>query len=48
LALDLMILLGTIDHIVLRPIINALYRGEDDRRRQEMAVPDQDESVAIV
>jgi lipopolysaccharide/colanic/teichoic acid biosynthesis glycosyltransferase len=34
LPLDLLILLGTVDHIVLRPLITALYRREDDQRRQ--------------
>ncbi len=34
LALDLLILLGTIDHIVLRPLIKLMYRREDERRRQ--------------
>jgi exopolysaccharide biosynthesis polyprenyl glycosylphosphotransferase len=33
LPLDLLVLLGTIDHIVLRPLIKRLYRGEDERRR---------------
>jgi exopolysaccharide biosynthesis polyprenyl glycosylphosphotransferase len=50
LALDLMILLGTIDHIVLRPIINALYRREDDRRKQSAAALDgqRDDAVAVL
>ncbi len=33
LTLDLLILLGTIDHIVLRPLIKLMYRREDERRR---------------
>ena len=33
LPLDLLILLGTIDHIVLRPLFKMMYRGEDERRR---------------
>jgi exopolysaccharide biosynthesis polyprenyl glycosylphosphotransferase len=50
LALDLMILLGTIDHIVLRPIINALYRGEDDRRKLAASAPgaQHDDAVAVL
>ncbi len=34
LATDLLILLGTLDHIVLRPLIKLMYRREDERRRQ--------------
>jgi exopolysaccharide biosynthesis polyprenyl glycosylphosphotransferase len=34
LATDLLILLGTLDHIVLRPVIKLMYRREDERRRQ--------------
>jgi exopolysaccharide biosynthesis polyprenyl glycosylphosphotransferase len=34
LATDLLILLGTVDHIVLRPLIKLMYRREDERRRQ--------------
>ena len=34
LPLDLLILLGTLDHIVLRPLIKVMYRREDERRRQ--------------
>ena len=33
LPLDLVILLGTVDHIVLRPLIKRMYRREDERRR---------------
>jgi exopolysaccharide biosynthesis polyprenyl glycosylphosphotransferase len=50
-ALDLIILLGTIDHIVLRPIINALYRGEDDRRKQAasaLGAEQQEDAVAVL
>ena len=32
LPLDLLILLGTLDHIVLRPLVKVMYRGEDERR----------------
>ena len=38
LPLDLLIMLGTVDHIVLRPLIKLLYRGEDERRRAAAAV----------
>jgi exopolysaccharide biosynthesis polyprenyl glycosylphosphotransferase len=34
LTTDLLILLGTVDHIVLRPLIKLMYRREDERRRQ--------------
>ena len=34
LATDLLILLGTLDHIVLRPLIKLMYRREDERRPQ--------------
>ena len=30
-ALDLMILIGTVDHVVFRPLIGRLYRGRDAR-----------------
>jgi exopolysaccharide biosynthesis polyprenyl glycosylphosphotransferase len=33
LPLDLVVLLGTVDHIVLRPLIKRMYRREDERRR---------------
>ena len=33
LPLDLVVLLGTVDHIVLRPLIGRMYRREDERRR---------------
>jgi exopolysaccharide biosynthesis polyprenyl glycosylphosphotransferase len=34
LPLDLLILLGTFDHIVLRPLIKLMYRREDEWRKQ--------------
>ena len=34
LPLDLLIMLGTIDHIVLRPLMKVIYRREDERLRQ--------------
>jgi exopolysaccharide biosynthesis polyprenyl glycosylphosphotransferase len=34
LATDFFILLGTLDHIVLRPLIKLMYRREDELRRQ--------------
>ena len=51
LALDLMILLGTVDHIVLRPLVKVVYRREDDgaaeadRRARKRC---RDEGVAAV
>jgi exopolysaccharide biosynthesis polyprenyl glycosylphosphotransferase len=37
LPLDLMILLGTADHIVLRPLFKRIYRREDELRQQASA-----------
>ncbi len=50
LALDLMILLGTIDHIVLRPIVKVVYSREDRRRTEAIAALQtvRDEGVAAV
>ena len=37
LALDLLIMLGTLDHIFLRPLIKVMYRREDEWRKQAVA-----------
>jgi exopolysaccharide biosynthesis polyprenyl glycosylphosphotransferase len=50
LALDLTILLGTIDHIVLRPIVKLVYSREDRRRTEAISALQtvRDEGVAAV
>jgi exopolysaccharide biosynthesis polyprenyl glycosylphosphotransferase len=50
LALDLIILLGTLDHLFLRPLVKVVYRGEDQRRREAIAALDaiRDEGVAVL
>ena len=46
LPLDLLIMLGTLDHIVLRPLVKVMYRGEDERRALAETVA-ADEAAAI-
>ena len=47
LTLDLMILLGTVDHIVLRPLFKVLYRREDAQRKQAELEPALDDGIAV-
>jgi lipopolysaccharide/colanic/teichoic acid biosynthesis glycosyltransferase len=48
LTLDLLILLGTVDHIVLRPLFKVLYKREDERIKRAAGVRDVvEDSVAV-